>query len=66
MKISIDDYLKFDLDFHKGKYPNLRYGQAFMNILLPNEVCPDIFYEENYERCVAKIQYYYIDLGNFK
>lgn len=45
--VTYAEVLKFLADFRAKKYQHLRYGQAFLNTLLPAVTDPDLFYCES-------------------
>lgn len=48
-KISSKEFADFVLKFYKDKkYPNQRFGQAFLNTYFPLIVYSELFYQENW------------------
>lgn len=61
-KISFAEFQDFSHDYHfREKFPNLRFGQAFMNHFFPNVSCPELFYMENRKDAVQYIFNNFID-----
>lgn len=54
-KVSSKDFAKFFWEFYSHKYPNQRFGQAFLNHFYPERIESDIFYEENWTIAFTKI-----------
>ena len=60
-KISTVTFFEFKQDYLNGMYPHERFGQAFLNIFYPDEIHPQLFYEENRSSCIAIIFDIYVD-----
>jgi hypothetical protein len=61
MKVSITKWMVFNADWHRKKYEGLRFGQAFINNLLPKVNDPEVFYEEDHNKVVCICLDRYVD-----
>lgn len=62
VKISSEEYLVFMKDFYANKYPNLRFGQAFLNKYYPEMKYPDLFYMQDSELAKTIIWQNFIEM----
>lgn len=61
MKISVGKWIGFNVDWQKGKHKGLRFGQAFLNTLLPSVQDPDLFHETELVEACEIIRNKYVD-----
>jgi hypothetical protein len=63
-KISNTTYVDFYLDFHTAKkFPNQRFGQAFLNTIYPEVQDNELFYMESTDKAVEIIFERYVDFS---
>jgi hypothetical protein len=58
--------IQFINEYHSGRWPNLRFGQAFVNEFLPDDNSPlaqDLFYSENDQQALETIMTWYQKKG---
>jgi len=63
-KITLKEFQSFLEDYITNQYTtykNLRFGQAFISKYFPKETDPELFYEVNDAKAVAKIIKKYTD-----
>jgi hypothetical protein len=54
--VFLGNYNEFAKAYDKGQYPHQRFGQAFVNTLLPQDFAdPILFYEEDRRKAERRI-----------
>ena len=59
-KVPEKDFIEFRINFYKGMFPHLRFGQAFMNHFVVMQPDPTLFYEVDNEKAENDIRMHYI------
>jgi hypothetical protein len=61
--VTLEELEAFDTAFHQGKYPEQRWGQAFVNAFgIKSD--PDLFYKENYSEAFKYALDTYVSNGS--
>lgn len=61
-KVDVDTFNQFVTDFHKGTWPEQRFGQAFMNYCVSHSIHhPELFYCRDQEKAVKIILDKYVE-----
>lgn len=58
--ISRAELFAFALDYGMGAYPHQRVGQAFINEFTEDTIDPELFYEEDNQKCFLLIRERYM------
>lgn len=60
MKIPYNHFVKFTADWKAGKYPNERFGQAYMNHVHKDLQDPRLFYMQQFHETYVYITARYV------